>query len=171
VTYIPTSPQTYNAPPPTSFTYGAFDTVVPAGTTLTAGGNFTLAITQTIPSAGTGSITDVFSGSVTNTAGATSGSLGITFGGPNIGYNPSTSTLGCVVGVGGCIEYTYITIDGVEYGVQTNNALATNGFYTLPGFVDPIVPEPTFYWLTGTGFAGLLFMAIRRRRQRHNLAI
>jgi hypothetical protein len=104
---------------------------------------FDLTITETSPSSGTGDFTGTLTGTITHGNG---GGLSITF------------------------DQTAVTIGTETYELQGASpfAIANHGRTSLNAEILTTVgdaPEPTFYLLTGTAFAGLLAMAIRRRRQ------
>jgi len=107
----------------------------------TNGAEFTLVITQTAPPASpnSGSLSGGFTGTVT-----ASQSLA------EITFSNTTLTLGNV---------TY-TLD------QSVWTIPTPGIKTIGMTTDTatVTPEPTFMALTGLGFAGLAFVAYRRRR-------
>lgn len=104
---------------------------------------FDLTIAESSPSSGIGNFTGTLTGTITRRDG---GGLFLTF------------------------NQSAITIGTETYELQGSNpfSIANHGGTTLNAEILTTVgdaPEPTFYALTGTAFAGLLFMAIRRRRQ------
>lgn len=126
---------------PTGSSFGNFQTFV-SGTGASASGTFTLTITQTIPSAGSGSFSATFSGTFTAT---NSGNGVVNF------------------------SVTSVTIGGTIYSI-TNNPLnlvppaSNNGITTVQGQINS-VPEPTSMFLLGTGLLGVAG-AVRKRFKR-----
>jgi len=108
-------------------------------------GNFTLYIEQNaVPGGPDGS----------NLVGSLSGTVGI-FGNdsiPNVHFNQTTLTLGSVI-------YSLSASD-FDFTKPSSQTLQSEGYLTVG-----VAPEPTFYALTGLGLAGLLGMAIARKRQ------
>ena len=108
-------------------------------------GAFTLVVKQTNPGpAGSGGDIATLSGTLSADP-IHSGSIDVTFSTP-----------------------TSWTISGVLYSLvlQPGNVFAIGtSLTTLEANMTAVTPEPSFYALTGVGFAGLLGMAIRRKRQ------
>jgi len=138
-----------NAPGPPGHNVGSLGSLFVAsseGSTFTVSGTFTLNINQTAPP-GVGSLGAEFSGTITRPLNEppTSDTLELTFS------NTSVNIAG--------IEYTLTGLTG-----PGDNVLDLNE-YNNPLTADiSQLPEPTFLTLTGFGFAGLCFVAYRRRR-------
>jgi hypothetical protein len=115
--------------------YGASATPIPANEV------FTLFITQTAPPEGTGSLVGAFSGSVDV------GSNSLT-----IAFNQTSVLLG----------NTLYSLNQSTYTFPTLSHPSSNDYMYMT--VSTVTPEPTFMMLTGLGFAGVAFVAYRRRR-------
>jgi len=126
-------------------TNALFNGPIPANET------FNLAITQTLPGAGNGSFVGDLSGTVSFTSS----------GNPVVNFCGAAAT---------CARPT-IVLDNVIYQLLPTQAVNLS----LPSGAGPsnagvtnvemsVTPEPTFMMLTGLGFAGLAFLAYRRRR-------
>lgn len=127
---------------------------------------FSLAVTQTMPTpVGTETLTDTFSGTISTN----SSKVRLTFtGGNGVGGAPTLEQAGDADNPTGVAAYKF-QIDGISYWVdQVTNlpSASAGGVVDIEGDIDASsLPEPTFYGLTGAGFAGLLIMAARRKSQ------
>jgi hypothetical protein len=111
----------------------------PSGPVNLAGALFTLTINQTTPTVGSGSLTGSLFGTIYYT-GTTA----------YVDFSTGSLVLGNV---------TYV-LDN-----PSNWALANPGNSVgMEVFTAQVLPEPTFMLLTGLGFAGVAFVAYRRRR-------
>lgn len=171
ITYGNTVGNSVNDPYPTNASFGTFTVVDPTpGNSDVVNTHFSLTLTQTSPLSGTETITDTFAGTISATfvGGEPRGNsnLLLTFsGGSGDGGSPVLTT----DPLDGARAYSF-SLGSVIYYIDAVTPIepqTTNGgLSTINGAIDAsAVPEPTFYGLTGTGFAGLLSMAIRRRRQ------
>jgi len=153
--------------PPSGPTVASFGTFTSAGTALTLSdtitASFELTVTQTVPSpTGFADLTDVFAGQIS----ANSSTITLQFTGgsgttplPSLGSDPFTHAP----------AFTF-SIGGVKYWVDQYTTIpppsSNGGVATIQGAIDAsAVPEPTLYAATGLGLAGLLGVALRRRRQ------
>jgi len=149
-------------PGPSNAGFGTFSVVGPtAGSTDNlAGTRFSLNIVQTQPSTGNETVIDTLTGKITTSnskvvvtfqaQGSGTGGTPVATTDPNSGVNAVSFAFG-----------------GTTYWVDDVTSInpSTAGTSTVNGAIDSTVPEPAFFTLTGTGFAGLIVMAIRRRRQ------
>jgi hypothetical protein len=132
----------------------------------TVNAEFSLSITQSVPTpVGTETLVDTFAGKISTN----SSQVRLTFsGGSGAGGTPVLEADSNPDNPTGVAAYKF-QIDGISYWVdQVTNipSQSAGGIVTIEGDIDAsALPEPTFYGLTGVGFAGLLFMAIRRKSQ------
>jgi hypothetical protein len=130
-----------NVNTPTFASLGEFQTIVEGtGATITDGTTFTLNITQTVPSAGSGFLAGTINGTISQ--------------------NQSTGLV--------TFSVSSTTINGVTYSL-TNNPLplvppSTNNGVTSVQAQITSVPEPATMILLGTGLAGVA-ASIRKRRK------
>jgi hypothetical protein len=130
-----------NVNTPTFASLGEFQTIVEGGgATITDGTTFTLNITQTVPSAGSGFLAGTISGTISQ--------------------NQSSGLV--------TFSVSSATINGVTYSL-TNNPLplvppSTNNGVTSVQAQITSVPEPATMILLGTGLAGVA-ASIRKRRK------
>jgi hypothetical protein len=168
ISYTPVTEEFPNitAPPPSSAQFGAFTATGPTpGNSDTGSANFTLTVTQELPTLGAG--TETFSSTLTGTiTKSNAGTLQVNFTGGSgdaVGPTPSIDPLKA----GGTTPALKFSFGDVTYWVDEQTSIipqSGGGVSTITGAIDA-VPEPTFYGLTAMGFAGLLFMAVRRKRQ------
>jgi len=163
VTTAPYGPATVITVPPTFTTTGNAVTFVDTTSkgelvAEKASGSFTLTITQSVPfsSPASASLVGTLSGTVENGCGA---------------FPLATCVVAEVT-----FAKTSVTIGGVEYTLNSNTYLLPVGHTSTsiaPGLGSDTItmtikggetPEPAFMALTGFGFAGLAFIAYRRRR-------
>jgi len=157
-------------PPTTYAPFGTFTATGPTPNNVdTVADNFTLQVTQTSPLLGNEQLVDTVAGQIR----IANSQVTVTF-------NSGTGTAGAAVaGIDplnglSALEFTFpdpthttdVTywIDSIT-PVHPETGGGAPGVSIVNGAIDSTVPEPTFYTLTGTGFAGLLFMALRRRKQ------
>lgn len=147
-----------SATPTTNASFGSFTASTGNGYTIPTGETFTLMVSQTIPSvAGPETLTDLFTGTITGT----SSSVELQFTGGSPAATLTTYQ--------GAAVYQF-SLAGVVYYVDQYTSIVPNssnsGVVTIQGAINAsAVPEPAFYSLIGIGFASLLAMAFRRRRQ------
>lgn len=103
---------------------------------------FHLTITETAPSSGSKMMSGILSGTISPNDG----------GGLSLSFNQSSVTIGT---------------ETFELTSKNPFAIRNHGYTELDAniFTTSNAPEPAFYFLTGTAFACLLAMAIRRHRR------
>lgn len=146
LTYMPIVAGSVNASPTTNASAGDIQITDTSRTSTPINGTFSLNISQTLPSVGSGGLdTGTLTGSL-----STNGSTGM------ITFTDSTLNLGG-------IEYQ---LDGFAFG---NSYIlvppSSGGITSLEMNVTSTLPEPTFVGLTALGFAGMGVVAFRRRRR------
>jgi hypothetical protein len=107
----------------------------------TNGATFDLVITQTLPTSEGGTLSGAFSGTIGNKSQTN---------GASVTFSDTTLQLGNVL----------YTLDASSFSIG-NPGINTIGMNQITATV---TPEPTFMMLTGLGFAGLAFVAYRRRQ-------
>jgi hypothetical protein len=164
------TPNISDVPPPSAAAFGLFQVTGPAtGNTDTIPPNtfittFTLAVTQLVPVFGAG--TESFTSQLAGTISKSNSQLQVNF---TSGTGPAVTTVDVDPLAAGAVPALRFQLGDVVYWVDEQTSLnpqnSNGGFSSINGAISSILPEPTFYTLTGSGFVGLLFMAIRRRRQ------
>jgi hypothetical protein len=145
---------------PTTASFGQFTASGLTGSDVITD-TFSLAVTQSVPApGGTETLTDTFNGTIQTS-----------FSNVTLNFNAGTGGGGVAVLDSDPITHQAafrFTFGNVEYWVDEVTGIVpstTNGgVSTIQGAIE-VLPEPAFYGLTGTGFAGLLLMALRRRSQ------
>jgi hypothetical protein len=158
-------------PPLSTTSFGQFTQTGPTTGSDTGSAQFSLQVKQTVPTpGGTETLSDQLSGTITKSNDGTTAVKFTSLSGS--GANTSLTSTDPVTGVK-AFQFTFLDptlTSSVTYWVDQSTAIVpptvNNGVSTIQGAIDSTVPEPAFYSLTGTGFAGLLFMALRRRRQK-----
>ena len=133
-----------NTSTPSGFTFADLAQFTVSGVGTFSSTPFTLVITQTTPSAGTGTFTGTLSGTLI--------------------VNGSDAVI--------VFDQTFLTIGNVRYdlvNLTNGNALAldpnaTGGITRLTAKISTTVPEPTTMLLLGTGLAGVAARARKRRK-------
>jgi hypothetical protein len=115
-----------------------------------AGNEFLLTITQTSPVPGGTPISGSFLGQMSGTLGRSGTGAIVTFNTDSIALDNITYSLD-VPQTGPNAFQWYIPMPG-------------NGLTGVTSLTMTVTPEPTFMMLTGLGFAGLAFIAYRRKR-------
>lgn len=176
ITFTGTAQQFPNVSvPPTS--YAPFGTFTVSGEinrlttdTLPANTTFTLDVNQSIPTPGG---TEVMHDAVSGTIRVGNSTVTVVF---TSGTGDGGVAISSVDPLNAAPAFQF-NLSGVDYWIDKStplhpetcaNQLCTvknPGTSIINGAINSTVPEPMFYTLSGTGFAGLLIMAIRRRRQ------
>ena len=154
--------------PPASFApFGTFTAVGPTpGNTDSVLDAFTLNVTQSAPApGGTETLTDTVSGNIK----IANSQVTVVF---NSGSGAGGSAVSATDPLNGlaALQFTFPSASGaIVYYVDETTPIhpqtgsGVPGSSIINGAID--LPEPTFYTLTGSGFAALLLMTLRRRKQ------
>jgi hypothetical protein len=144
--------------------FGTFTVTGPtAGHTDAVLADFNLTVMQTAPSSGTELVVDTVRGNIR----IANSQVTVTF---NSGSGDGGTAATTIDPISGASALSF-NFGGTTYWVDTvtpihpQTAGGTPGTSIINGAIDSTVPEPAFYALTGMGFASLLGIAIRRRRQ------
>jgi len=159
------TPNISDVPPPSAAAFGLFQVSGPlTGFTDAVIATFDLSITQLVPVFGSG--TESFTSNLAGNISKSNSQLQVNF---TSGTGAAVTAVDVDPLAGGSVPAPRFQLGDVVYWVDeqtTLNPANTNGgFSSINGAISSILPEPTFYTLTGSGFVGLLFMALRRRRQ------
>jgi hypothetical protein len=160
ITYSDLAGATVTPPYPTNAQFGSFTAGVESGPGDPIFAAFTLLITQTLPFVGN---TATLSGQFSGTISTTSSNILLNFtNGSGTTPPPSLSS----DPISGAPAYSF-TLGDVTYWIDQrtpiNPSSTGGGVSTINGAIEETVaPEPSFFALTGAGFAGLLALALRR---------
>lgn len=159
------TPNISDVPPPSAAAFGLFSVSGPTtGFTDNVVAKFNLSITQVDPVFGAG--TEQFISSLSGTIKKSNSHLQVNF---TSGSGAAITSVSTDPLAAGAVPAVMFQLGDVIYWVDeqtTLNPQNTNGgFSSINGAISSVLPEPTFYTLTGSGFLGLFLMALRRRRQ------
>jgi hypothetical protein len=159
------TPNISDVPPPSAAAFGLFSVsgpTTPNTDTVTA--TFHLSITQVSPAFGAG--TELFSSGLSGTIKKSNSHLQVNF---TSGSGAAVTTVESDPLAAGAVPSVRFQLGDVIYWVDeqtTLNPQNTNGGWSsINGAISSVLPEPTFYTLTGSGFLSFLFIAARRRRR------
>lgn len=160
ITYNDLTDATVTPPYPTNAQFGSFQVSGPTTGSDVVSTDFTLVLSQIVPSGATETLTDTFHGTIS----LSSSNIKLTFtGGSGDGGVPTLVAGGDPIT--GANAYTF-SLGGVQYWVDSvtpiNPSTTGGGFSTINGAITG-TPEPSLLGLTGIGLAGLF--ALRRKRQ------
>jgi hypothetical protein len=157
------TPNISNVPPPSPAGFGFFKVLGPTtGFTDTVLASFNLSLTQISPLFGSG--TETLSSSVSGTIKKSNSQLVVSF---SSGSGAAVASLSTDAVRPGVPALTFQLGDVIYWVDKQATLLPQNAFGItgVNGAISSILPEPTFYTLTGSGFVGLLLLAVRRKRQ------
>src|SRR5262249_27660598 len=144
----------------TSASFGTFKVTGPTSGTDTIQADFSLTVSQTVPSAGSQTLDSATIKGTVQFNQVTGLKVVFTSALPNATTFVDAPTSGN--------HSLLFTLGSIEYWINQTTAFVpqttNSGESTIQGEIAAL-PEPTFYALTGSGFMGLLLMAIRKRRQ------
>ncbi|HTA42744.1 MAG TPA: hypothetical protein VK789_09870 [Bryobacteraceae bacterium] len=154
VSFIGETGDTVNASPTTFASAGTIQLASTSTTGVPLGGTFTLNIDQTVPSSNNGSLTGNLTGSVT--FDSSSGALS---------FASTTLTLGATTYTLLAPASGYQLVAPTTNGGHTTLEMQLEVTQTGGGGGNNPTPEPSFFALTGLGFAGMGLVLFRRFRK------
>ena len=167
ITYTGITSATVTPPYPTNAQFGSFTAGSDSGPGDPISATLTIAIDQTVPSVTTATL----SGQIAGTISTTSSNILLNFTHGSGTTPPPTLSSDPI---SGAPAFTFI-LGGVSYWIDQRTAIdpasTGGGVITINGAIENgaignmTTPEPSFFALTGAGFAGMLALAIRRRIQ------